>query len=476
MIFFSIPSVGQIKPETLFGQDDHFGFIQTLIGNIYVRNEVKLKCAEYYGKDNDRYWDQIITLINSIGLKCLDEQLRFISFPLLSYIAEEYDKGNHLPSKILFDYILCKWQFPHPILTHNRTSEANNLDLEICNQRKEYPTVKPYAIILMILKGLYEIDSKFAYLKNDEFYWLGYIFYKQKGKKFTNDDAKFYVAEIIKMREDGGWRKYDELKKLPQTSTHLSYPKGFLKNSSILTDDKVFYDSVDEFFIGLSAMSNVITVLDSLVNSAKQIFDFDTSISERNNLLGFRFSNYLYNPENINSWLSEVQLYRNQVDIFKSIKNSKDNFDQEANEIFKISTQLKRLATLDREKITRVRTEQYLLRNHITRNKVSADCAICNKNYPISFLATAHIKKRTHCSDEEKRDINVVMPACYLGCDKIYEEGYIVIKDGFVKANIGVKSITNDLKGFIKEIEGNSCSYYKAETEKYFKYHAAKNV
>ena len=44
MIFFNIPSVGQLKPETLFGSDDHFGFIETLLGEEYNRNEIKEKC------------------------------------------------------------------------------------------------------------------------------------------------------------------------------------------------------------------------------------------------------------------------------------------------------------------------------------------------------------------------------------------------------------------------------------------------
>jgi hypothetical protein len=35
MIFFNIPSVGQLKLSTLFSEDDHFGFIQTIIGEEY---------------------------------------------------------------------------------------------------------------------------------------------------------------------------------------------------------------------------------------------------------------------------------------------------------------------------------------------------------------------------------------------------------------------------------------------------------
>ena len=53
MIFFSIPSVGQLKPSTLFGEDDHFGFIQSLIGEKYNRAEISEKSLIYYDKKND---------------------------------------------------------------------------------------------------------------------------------------------------------------------------------------------------------------------------------------------------------------------------------------------------------------------------------------------------------------------------------------------------------------------------------------
>lgn len=60
-------------------------------------------------------------------------------------------------------------------------------------------------------------------------------------------------------------------------------------------------------------------------------------------------------------------------------------------------------------------------------------CGICNKEYPINLLITAHIKKQTHCTFEEKLDYkNIVMPMCKMGCDDLYEKGYIFIRDGKV--------------------------------------------
>ena len=471
MIFFSIPSVGQIKPKTAFGQDDHFGFIQTQIGAEYDREVVALKCKEYYDKLSLKYWDQIITLINFMGLKKLDEKNKFSAIPLVNFIADQYDQNIHLPSKILFDYLLCKWQYPHPLLTHNRSLAVSNLDISIENQRTDYPTVKPYAIILSILKHLYKLDPKSAYLKNDEFYWLGYTFYKNKGVEFTLKNSKEISINIALMRKKGGWDKYKKLKNLPQTSTHLSYPKGFLKNSSVLTDESIFYDSVDDFFIGLKTISYIIPEVDSLIKSTEGKFDFDRSVSERSNKLGFEYSEYLYNPDHINKWLNTVDIYKDQSNIFNPVEVSKLKFDKTKYEKFKINTQLKRLSVLDKATVTRRRTEQYILRDYLLKNKTSGTCSICNNNYPISFLATAHIKKRSKCSDTEKRDLNVVMPTCYLGCDKLYESGYVFVKDGLIRDNLTTKIVTKDLNDYIDKIKDKKCDYYNEKTKKYFKHH-----
>ena len=175
MIFFNIPSVGQIKPETTFGSDDHFGFIQTLLGFPYDRNFVRKECQEYYEKENERYWDQIITLINFLAIKKLDEQNRFLPIPLLRDVSEKYDNGNTKSAEVLFEYILCQWQHPHPILTQDRVSRQ--VDIEVNDQRTGFAMVKPYKVILSILKYLEEKEEGAGYLSEDEFYWLGYYHY-----------------------------------------------------------------------------------------------------------------------------------------------------------------------------------------------------------------------------------------------------------------------------------------------------------
>ena len=475
MIFFSIPSVGQIKPETAFGQDDHFGFIQTLIGEEYNRAEVKEKCNIYYDKENPRYWDQIITLINFMGLKKLNDENKFTNIPVLNFIANKYDEDVKTPSKILFDYLLCQWQHPHPILTHNREIIDKSLGITYSKQR-DFQLVKPYALILSILKYFYLLDTSFAYLTDDEFYWFGYTHYKNKGDGFRIENTEELALEILKIRKAGGWDKYENIKENDGTKTHLSYPKGFLKNSYVLTDKGLFYSSAQNFFIGLKPMDNLISKIDSLINSCNSTFEFDRTLSERNSFLGFRYSEYLYKKENIDNWLKSVNIYPNSSEIFKSIVDEDAKFDEVSFEKLKTTLLLQRIDVLDKETITRRRTEQHFLRKYLFKNKDSGACGVCNKDYPVKLLATAHIKKRSDCTDLEKRDFNVVMPACHLGCDKLYELGYLIVDSGVVKENSKGKIITSDLKDYINDISDNASYFYKPENKKYFDFHRKKHT
>lgn len=72
------------------------------------------------------------------------------------------------------------------------------------------------------------------------------------------------------------------------------------------------------------------------------------------------------------------------------------------------------------------RGEQSILRRRLLGNAEVAECALCGRTLPTRFLITAHIKKRTLCTDSERRDLaHVAMAACTLGCDSLFEAGYV---------------------------------------------------
>lgn len=57
-----------------------------------------------------------------------------------------------------------------------------------------------------------------------------------------------------------------------------------------------------------------------------------------------------------------------------------------------------------------------------------AECALCGGTLPEDLLVAAHIKPRSQCSEAERLDIpSIAMTACLLGCDALYEHGYITV-------------------------------------------------
>jgi len=432
MIFFSIPSVQQLKPQTLFGANDNFGFIQTLIGDNYYVKEIENKATQYFGKDYNGYWGRIITLINFLGLKKLNQN-KFQRIPILEMVGEKYDQGENHVAEILFEYLLCQWQFPHPIVTHNRRSEKEKLDLIIENQRLSFPIIKPYQIILAVLRELYKLNPEDAFFNKSEFYWFGYNFYKTTGKNYTLDKCKSIADNILSLRKNGGWDLFEKIKNDQGTNTHLTYPLGFLKNSTILTTESFHFDNSQEFYFGFLPQDGLLNLVESHINASSEYFEFDRTISERNQNLGYEFSEYLYDADRIRKWQQSIPVYKNTKNFIDFEKMDHITNEKLSNEEYIIRQLINRISNLDKEVVTKRRTEQYLLKKYLFQEKEYGNCAICNEDFPVKFLATAHIKKRSECNDEEKRDLNIVMPTCYLGCDKLYEDGYIVVEEGIIK-------------------------------------------
>jgi hypothetical protein len=134
--------------------------------------------------------------------------------------------------------------------------------------------------------------------------------------------------------------------------------------------------------------------------------------------------------------------------------------------------EIDRDAILDKQSLTKTRTEQAFLRSYLFRGAKLGSCSICNKEYPVYFLVAAHIKKRSECTDEEKRDYqNVVTTMCKFGCDELYEKGYIGVKDGKVIALKNAAEFTDAPQSYLQSITGNTCSSWGNENEKYFTWH-----
>ena len=86
------------------------------------------------------------------------------------------------------------------------------------------------------------------------------------------------------------------------------------------------------------------------------------------------------------------------------------------------------------------------------------------------LLVAAHIKKRSYCTDEEKRDLsNIGMLNCKFGCDELYERGFISVSDDWT---VIVKTSIKDLAAheYIDERLQNSI-VPRPSSSKYFAWH-----
>jgi len=98
--------------------------------------------------------------------------------------------------------------------------------------------------------------------------------------------------------------------------------------------------------------------------------------------------------------------------------------------------QLQGLGDTDCRRERPERLEQRYLQSLLFRGVKEAPCSLCGRILPISFLVTAHIKPRSRCSDAERKDLNNVTAACVLGCDYLFDRGFVVVKDNSVQSRL----------------------------------------
>ena len=88
------------------------------------------------------------------------------------------------------------------------------------------------------------------------------------------------------------------------------------------------------------------------------------------------------------------------------------------------------MGSTDTPREVKLRNEQAILRDWLFNGENATCCAICGRLFSTGSLVAAHKKKRSHCTDEERKDPNIVMPVCLFGCDTLYERGIISVENG----------------------------------------------
>ena len=108
------------------------------------------------------------------------------------------------------------------------------------------------------------------------------------------------------------------------------------------------------------------------------------------------------------------------------------------------------------------RIEQAALRANLFKNARIEKCSICHKNLPVDVLVAGHIKPRTECSHEERIDSHIVMPVCKIGCDDLFERGYVIVEEGGGIVINTSRDIPRELYSFMIQYEGKYCTHYNS--------------
>jgi hypothetical protein len=117
------------------------------------------------------------------------------------------------------------------------------------------------------------------------------------------------------------------------------------------------------------------------------------------------------------------------------------------------------------------RVEQGFLRHKLFEKSDEAVCALCGRRLPLSLMVAAHIKPRSECSRMERLDAeNIVFGVCLLGCDVLYERGFISIGP---KGKIHTASVhgSKALARLFAMYRGRICPAWKGTSAKYFEWH-----
>jgi len=117
------------------------------------------------------------------------------------------------------------------------------------------------------------------------------------------------------------------------------------------------------------------------------------------------------------------------------------------------------------------RIEQGYLRESLFGSAARFSCALCGALLPRELLVAAHIKKRSVRSPSERRDAaNIVMAACNVGCDVLFERGFISVDTTGRVVSAG-KTGGSVLADRLDALNGRACSAFTAESGGYFLWH-----
>lgn len=123
-----------------------------------------------------------------------------------------------------------------------------------------------------------------------------------------------------------------------------------------------------------------------------------------------------------------------------------------------------------------VRREQSDLRRHLLKGRATATCSLCGEERPDKLLVAGHIKPRSECTEEERKDFrSVAMLVCSLGCDALFGWGYVVVNPAG-RVGRGTHAETKDVEAAVDMLIGKTCSAHNEHTAPHFATHAGQHL
>ena len=158
----------------------------------------------------------------------------------------------------------------------------------------------------------------------------------------------------------------------------------------------------------------------------------------------------------------------NELDVINSLISFAKAKDKGFEKIYQ---RLEQLDDTDKYgKSSHARKEQRILHAILFQGKTEARCAICHELLPVDLMVAAHIKPRSKCSEKERKNPNIVMPLCKIGCDDFFEKGYLQVNGKGIICKNSKKNISAKLNKLLDNKAGGICDYFNDETSKFFKY------
>lgn len=128
--------------------------------------------------------------------------------------------------------------------------------------------------------------------------------------------------------------------------------------------------------------------------------------------------------------------------------------------------------TVDRLVEAPQRGEQAQLRRYLLGTASEGTCDLCGRELPSILLRAAHIVRRADLTEDERRRFDeIAFRACALGCDALFEAGYIALENGIT---VSARPLFDDsLREAVATLVGRPSTAYDSKRAPFFERHAA---